>query len=151
MANGYLVAKSGCVYKHNQRDQGETEMAEGLLGGILGGEDEEKAASIEAGPEAFVAAVATNIANHSPEVAAKTATFFEEQTELVKAQSKSVEAEHEYFEAEWGHACSPYGCEPDSRSLSRCLRPSSASEHWVSRRLGWADRSRCRRDRSTLR
>src|SRR5450755_1182535 len=81
MANGYLVAKSGCVYKHNQRDQGETEMAEGLLGGILGGEDEEKAASTEAGPEALVAAVATNIANHSPEVAAKTATFFEEQTE----------------------------------------------------------------------
>jgi hypothetical protein len=102
MANGYLVAKSGCVYKHNQRDQGETEMAEGLLGGILGGEDEEKAASTEAGPEAFVAAVATNMANHSPEVAAKTATFFEEQTELVKAQSKSVEAEHQYFEAEWG-------------------------------------------------
>jgi hypothetical protein len=77
-------------------------MAEGLLGGILGGEEDEKTAPARAGTEAFAAAVATNIANHSPEVAAKTAAFFEEQTELVKAQRKSVETEHEYFEVEWG-------------------------------------------------
>ncbi|HSY08378.1 MAG TPA: hypothetical protein VK820_07570 [Steroidobacteraceae bacterium] len=77
-------------------------MAEGLLGGILGGEAEEKTAPARAGTEAFAAAVATNIANISPEVAAKTAAFFEEQTDLVKAQRKFVEAEHEYFEAEWG-------------------------------------------------
>ena len=77
-------------------------MAEGVLGGILGGEEEEKTASARAGTEAFAAAVATNIANHSPEVAAKTAAFFEEQTELVKAQRRSVETEHEYFEVEWG-------------------------------------------------
>ena len=77
-------------------------MAEGLLGGVLGGEDEQKTTPARAGTEAFAAAVATNIANHSPEVAAKTAAFFEEQTELVKAQRKSVEAEHEYFELEWG-------------------------------------------------
>ena len=76
-------------------------MSKGILGGVLRGEDEDKAAS-KAGHEAFAAAVATNIANHSPEVAAKTAAFFEEQTELVKAQRKSVEAEHEFFEAEWG-------------------------------------------------
>ena len=77
-------------------------MAEGVLGGILGGEEKEKTASARAGTEAFAAAVATNIANHSPEVAAKTAAFFEEQTELVKAQRRSVETEHEYFEVEWG-------------------------------------------------
>src|ERR1700676_4715673 len=77
-------------------------MAGGLLGGILGGEEDEKTAPARAGTEAFAAAVATNIANHSPEVAAKTAAFFEEQTELVKAQRKSVETEHEYFEVEWG-------------------------------------------------
>jgi hypothetical protein len=76
-------------------------MAEGLLRGVLGGEEEETTASAKAGTEAFAAAVATNIANHSPEVAAKTAAFFEAQTELVKAQRKSVEAEHEYFELAW--------------------------------------------------
>jgi tetratricopeptide (TPR) repeat protein len=77
-------------------------VAEGVLGGILGGEEKEKTASARAGTEAFAAAVATNIANHSPEVAAKTAAFFEEQTELVKAQRRSVETEHEYFQVEWG-------------------------------------------------
>src|SRR5438067_1182958 len=83
-------------------DRRGTGMAKGLLGGILGGEEEQKTAPARAGTEAFAAAVATNIANHSPEVAAKTAAFLEEQTELVKAQRKSVEAEHEYFEVEWG-------------------------------------------------
>jgi hypothetical protein len=39
------------------------DMPEGLLGGILGGKEEEKAASPKAGTEAFAAAVATNIAN----------------------------------------------------------------------------------------
>jgi tetratricopeptide (TPR) repeat protein len=77
-------------------------MSKGILGGVLGGEDEEKAAPAHAGTDAFAAAVATNIANHSPEVAAKTVAFFEEQTELVKAQRKSVEAEHAFFEVEWG-------------------------------------------------
>jgi tetratricopeptide (TPR) repeat protein len=79
-------------------------MAKGMFGGMLGGEEEEKTAPARAraGTEAFAAAVATNIANHSPEVAAKTAVFFEEQTELVRAQRKSVETEHEYFEVEWG-------------------------------------------------
>ena len=75
-------------------------MAEGFLRGVLRGEEDEKAAP-SAGTEAFAAAAATNIANHNSEVAAKTAAFFEEQTELVKAQRKSVEAEHEFFEAEW--------------------------------------------------
>ena len=77
-------------------------MAEGLLGGVLGGEDGKEAAPARAGTEAFAAAAATHIANQSAEVAAKTAVFFEQQTELVKAQRKSVETEHEYFKAEWG-------------------------------------------------
>ena len=83
--------------------QGEAHVAEGLLGGVLGGEvEEENAASTTGGSQAFAAAVATNIANHSPEVAAETAAFLRKQTELVKAQRKTVEAEHEYFELEWG-------------------------------------------------
>src|ERR1700687_5164842 len=76
-------------------------MSKGILGGVLGGEDEEKAAPAQAGTDAFAAAVATNIANHSPEVAAETAAFLRKQAELVEAQRKSVEAEHEYFEADW--------------------------------------------------
>jgi tetratricopeptide (TPR) repeat protein len=77
-------------------------MGEGLLGGVLDREEEDKAAPAKAGTEAFAAAVATNIASHSPEVAFETAAFLRKQTELVEAQRKTVEAEHEYFELEWG-------------------------------------------------
>jgi tetratricopeptide (TPR) repeat protein len=77
-------------------------MAEGLLEGVLGGEEEQKAASTTVGAEAFAAAVAANLSNHSPEVAAETVTFLRKQTELLEAQRKSVETEHEYFEVEWG-------------------------------------------------
>ena len=77
-------------------------MAEGLLGGVVGGAEEDKTARARAGSDAFAAAVAAGISNYNPEVAAKTAVFFEEQTELVKAQRKSVETEHKYFQVEWG-------------------------------------------------
>ena len=77
-------------------------MAEGLLGGVLGGEEDEQATSTKAAPEAFAAAVAANLANHSPEVAAETVVFLRKQTELLEAQRRTVEAEHEYFEVEWG-------------------------------------------------
>jgi tetratricopeptide (TPR) repeat protein len=77
-------------------------MAEGLLEGVLGGEEEQKAASTTVGAEAFAAAVAAHLSNHSPEVAAETVTFLRKQTELLEAQRKSVETEHEYFEVEWG-------------------------------------------------
>src|ERR1700686_4880328 len=76
-------------------------MAEGLLGGVLGGEEDEQATSTKAAPEACAAAVAANLANHSPEVAAETVVFLRKQTELLEAQRKTVEAEHEYFELEW--------------------------------------------------
>ena len=77
-------------------------MAEGLLDGVLGGEEEQKAAATTVGAEAFAAAVAANLSNHSPEVAAETVTFLRKQTELLEAQRKSVETEHEFFEVEWG-------------------------------------------------
>ena len=77
-------------------------MAEGLLGGVLDGEAEEESASTKAGPEAFAAAVAANIANQSPEVAAKTAAFFDKQIEVLEVQRKTLEAEHQFFEVEWG-------------------------------------------------
>ena len=49
-------------------------MAEGLLGGILS-EDEASGPSTKAGTEAFAAAVTTQVATQSPEVAARTAAF----------------------------------------------------------------------------
>jgi hypothetical protein len=77
-------------------------MAEGLLDGVLGGEAEEEAAWTKAGPEAYAAAVAANVATQSPEVAAKTVEFFDKQTAVLEVQRKTLETEHEFFEAEWG-------------------------------------------------
>jgi tetratricopeptide (TPR) repeat protein len=77
-------------------------MAEGLLRGVLGGEEEEKAASTKAGPEAFAAAVAARLSASDPEVAKDTSTFLRKQTELLEAQRKSVEAEHDFFKVERG-------------------------------------------------
>src|ERR1700688_4200683 len=76
-------------------------MAEGLLDGVLGGE-EEKIAPTESGTEPIVAAVAANLANQNPEVAAETAAMFRKQTEVLEVQKKNLEAEYEFFEAEWG-------------------------------------------------
>jgi hypothetical protein len=59
-------------------------MAEGLLGGILGGGDEENTAQARPGTEAFAAAVATNIANHDSEVAAQTVRLARNKTCLSK-------------------------------------------------------------------
>ena len=77
-------------------------MSEGLLGAVLGGEDEDKAGSTKVGSEAIAAAVAANLAIDSPEVAAEAAAVFREQVEVLKVQKKILEAEHEYFETEWG-------------------------------------------------
>jgi hypothetical protein len=77
-------------------------MAEGLLNGILGGDAEEKAAAKEAGPEAFAAAVASSAAKETPEVAAKTVAFFDKHIEVLEIQRKTLEREHEFFEAELG-------------------------------------------------
>ncbi len=76
-------------------------MAEGLLEGVLGGE-EEKIDPTEGGAEPLAAAIAANLANQSPEVAAKTAAFFEKQIEVLEVQKKNLEAEYEFFERESG-------------------------------------------------
>jgi tetratricopeptide (TPR) repeat protein len=76
-------------------------MAEGLLDGVLGGE-EEKIDSGEGGIEPIVAAVAANLSNQDPEVAAETAAMFRKQTEVLEVQKKNLQAEFEFFEAEWG-------------------------------------------------
>ena len=77
-------------------------MAEGLLRGVLGGEEDEKGDSTRVGPEGFSAALAANLANQSPEVAAETVAFLRQQTKVLRVQEKTFEAEHDFFEVEWG-------------------------------------------------
>jgi tetratricopeptide (TPR) repeat protein len=72
-------------------------MAYGLLGGILGGEDDKSDATpsaAAAGAEAFAAAVAAKISGSDPEVARKTVEYLSEQTELLKAQKECLKDEH---------------------------------------------------------
>jgi hypothetical protein len=76
-------------------------MADGLLDGVLGDEEQDKATSTTAGAEAFAAAIAARLSANDPEVAKDTSAFLKEQTRLLEAQRKSVETEHEYFEVEW--------------------------------------------------
>jgi tetratricopeptide (TPR) repeat protein len=72
-------------------------MAEGLLGGILGEEDEKpdvEAKATLASADAFAAAVAAKMAGNDPGVARKTEDFLVEQTELLKVQKEHLKDEH---------------------------------------------------------
>jgi tetratricopeptide (TPR) repeat protein len=77
--------------------EGETGMAEGLLGGILGEEDEKpgvEAPETLASAEAFAAAVAAKLAGNDPGVARKTEEFLSDQSSLLKIQAKQLADEH---------------------------------------------------------
>jgi hypothetical protein len=72
-------------------------MAEGLLSGILGEEDEK--AEVEtpdamAGAEPFASAVAAKLAGNDPEVARRTSDFLIDQSQLLRVQKKHLEEEH---------------------------------------------------------
>src|ERR1700692_4908367 len=72
-------------------------MAEGLLVGILGEEDEKpdvEASEALAGAEAFASAVAAKLAGNDPGVARKTEEFLSDQSALLKVQKKHLEEEH---------------------------------------------------------
>lgn len=72
-------------------------MAEGILGGILAGEDEKpesEAPEALAGAEAFAAAVVAIASRQDPEVARKTAEFLSRHSQLLETQNKHLEAEH---------------------------------------------------------
>jgi tetratricopeptide (TPR) repeat protein len=72
-------------------------MAKGMLGGILGGEEEKpevEAPEALAGAEAFAAAVAAKLAGNDPEVARYTSAFLRDQSELLKVQKRHLEDEH---------------------------------------------------------
>jgi hypothetical protein len=74
-------------------------MADGLLGSVLG--DEEDKESVEAeleaavSADAFAAAVAARLSANDPEVARKTAEFLTDQSELLRVQKKHLIEEHE--------------------------------------------------------
>jgi hypothetical protein len=72
-------------------------MAEGVLGGVLGGEDEKPEVEAQeplAGAEAFAAAVAAIASRQDPEVARKTVEFLTDQSQLLKVQKRHLEDEH---------------------------------------------------------
>jgi tetratricopeptide (TPR) repeat protein len=73
-------------------------MAYGLLGGLLGGQDDKSevaaSAMLAAAAEAFAAAVAAKYSGNDPEVARKTVDFLSEQTQLLKAQKECLQGEH---------------------------------------------------------
>jgi tetratricopeptide (TPR) repeat protein len=73
-------------------------MAEGILGGLLGGDAEDGAgivasAEAAAGADAFAIAMAIEQARHDPRVAAATVVFLEKQARLLEVQTAQLDAE----------------------------------------------------------
>ena len=72
-------------------------MAEGLLGGILGDDDDRpqvESPEGAAGAEAFATAVAARLSANDPGVAQKTQLFLEKQARLLEVQTRHLEDEH---------------------------------------------------------
>src|SRR3977135_1129283 len=72
-------------------------MAESLLGGILGEDDERlegESSDALARAEAVVPAIDAKLAGGDPEVARDTSAFLKEQTELLKVQREHAKDEH---------------------------------------------------------
>ncbi|HEX3846637.1 MAG TPA: tetratricopeptide repeat protein [Steroidobacteraceae bacterium] len=72
-------------------------MAEGIVGGILGQEDDKpevEPSAAPAGIDAFAAAVAARLAGGDPQVARRMAEFLERQSELADVQRKFLVEEH---------------------------------------------------------
>jgi tetratricopeptide (TPR) repeat protein len=72
-------------------------MPEGVLGGMLGGEDEApegESPEAVAGAEAFAAAVAAKLSGADPEVAKRTSEFLASQSHLLKIQAEHLVDEH---------------------------------------------------------
>jgi hypothetical protein len=72
-------------------------MAEGMLGGILGEDDEKpevEAAETLASADAFAAAVAAKLAGNDPGVARKTEIFLDKQAQILETQNQHLKEEH---------------------------------------------------------
>jgi hypothetical protein len=68
-------------------------MAEGLLGGMLGDEEEKPevgAPAAPAGAEAFAAAIAAIASRQDPQVARDTSEFLRKQTQLLEIQAEHL-------------------------------------------------------------
>lgn len=76
----------------------ECDVAEGMLGGILGEEDQKpeiEASGTFAGADAFAAAVAAKLAGSDPEVARDTSVFLKQQAQILETQNQHLKEEHE--------------------------------------------------------
>ncbi len=72
-------------------------MADDLLGGVLGGDDERteaEAPQVAAGAEAFAASVAARLSSSDPAVARETVSFLKKQTHLLDLQAQHLHDEH---------------------------------------------------------
>ena len=97
------------------------DMAEGLLGRILGEEAEEpelKGSEPLAGSEVFAATVAVKLAGNDPQVARDTSVLLQEQTQLLRVQSQPLEGEQSLRLA---HLRNQLRAENTQR-FSQCLR-----------------------------
>jgi len=74
-------------------------MAERLLDGALGGVQESIGAS-DSRAQAFAAAVRPDLTSSDPDVAAKTAVFFENQAGVLHVQRRNLDTESEFSETE---------------------------------------------------
>ncbi len=73
-------------------------MAEGMIGGILGDEDEKpdvEATEALVGAEAFAAAVAARLSASDPEVARDTSAFLIKQAQILDTQNRHLKEEHD--------------------------------------------------------
>jgi tetratricopeptide (TPR) repeat protein len=80
-----------------RQKSGVTVMAEGLLTGVLGEEEEKpevEALEALASADAFAAAVAARLSGNDPEVARDTSAFLKKQAQLLETQNKHLEQEH---------------------------------------------------------
>ncbi len=69
-------------------------MAEGLLGGLIGGEEDDgeaEAGQSRVSAEAFAASLAADQAKHDPRVARAAEAFLDQQTSLLKAQEEELQ------------------------------------------------------------
>lgn len=72
-------------------------MAEGLLGGVLGDEEEKpeiEASQALAAAEAFAAALAAKLSGNDPGVARKTEAYLEKQAKLLEIQAEHLKGEY---------------------------------------------------------
>jgi tetratricopeptide (TPR) repeat protein len=91
------VANAQGIRDHSFRERQEIEMAEGLLGGMLGGEDEAPEVApgeAVAGADGFAAAVAARLSAGDPGVARDTSAFLKQQAQLLETQRRHLEDEH---------------------------------------------------------